>query len=287
MSIKNLDRGYLSIKEFSKYVGITEPSLRHYDNLGIFKPDKRGIKSEQGYRYYSPTQITSVKMVRVLTEMGVPLETIKELAQNRTPEKLIKLLHQNKDKVASKIRFLQETHLVIDTFTELLNESIAVMETELSVTEMPDRRILLGGLNDFYNEHGFIGELLRFYNGQHAPRVNDSFPIGGYFESMTAFMNNPSQPTRFFSVDPMGNDKRAAGLYLVGYNRGYYGQTNDLPEQMTEYARKNGLEFNGPVYNTYLIDEISEINPNQYLLQVAASVSESRRMLARRPQRQF
>ena len=161
------------------------------------------------------------------------------------------------------------------------------MEADLSVTEMPEMRILLGGLNNFYGETGFMSELFRFYNGQHAPRLNASFPIGGYFESMTAFLNNPSQPTRFFSVDPKGHDKRAAGLYLVGYNRGYYGQTNDLPERMTEYAQKNGLEFNGPVYNIYLIDEISEIDPNQYLLQVAAPVSETRCMLARRPQRQF
>jgi len=35
---------------------------------------------------------------------------------------------------------------------------------------------------------------------------------------------------------------------------------------------KNGLEFPGPVYNIYLSDELSVIEPEQYLLQISVSV---------------
>jgi len=90
---------------------------------------------------------------------------------------------------------------------------------------------------------------------------------------------------RFFSNDPKGHEQKAAGLYLVGYTRGYYGQTNDLPERMTAFAKKSGLVFTGPVYNLYLFDEISIDDPNQYLLQASASVMETRRVPTRRPQR--
>ena len=83
-----------------------------------------------------------------------------------------------------------------------------------------------------------------------------------------------------------GADKKAAGLYLVGYTRGYYGETNDLPARMRDFAKKNGLIFNGPVYNIYLFDEMSVADPKQYLLQVSASVKETRRVPSRRPVRQ-
>ena len=73
------------------------------------------------------------------------------------------------------------------------------------------------------------------------------------------------------------------GLYLIGYTRGYYGETNDLPNRMTAFAKKNGLIFNGPVYNIYLYDEMSVADANQYLLQVSASVKETRRVKSRRP----
>jgi hypothetical protein len=100
---------------------------------------------------------------------------------------------------------------------------------------------------------------------------------------MEAFLHEPSRPARFFSFDPKGHDQKAEGLYLIGYTRGYYGQTNDLPERMNTYAKKNGLIFSGAVYNIYLFDEISISDPEQYLLQVSAPVTETKRLLSRRP----
>jgi len=52
-------------------------------------------------------QITTVKMIRVLTEIGVPLNMIKELVQNRSPEKMLKLLSKHKDIVADELLFLE------------------------------------------------------------------------------------------------------------------------------------------------------------------------------------
>jgi effector-binding domain-containing protein len=102
---------------------------------------------------------------------------------------------------------------------------------------------------------------------------------------MNVFLNEPSQPTRFFSLDPNGKEKQPKGLYLTGYTRGYYGQTNDLPKRMAAFAKKNRLVFTGPVYNIYLFDEMSITDMNQYLLQVSASVKETRRVPSRRPVR--
>jgi len=39
------------------------------------------------------------------------------------------------------------------------------------------------------------------------------------------------------------------------------------------------------VYHTYLFDEISIVNRNEYLSQVSAAVTETRRVLSRRPTR--
>lgn len=283
MSDKDLQGDFLSINEFAKFVGISASALRHYDHMGVFIPARRGTEFENKYRFYSPLQITTVKMIRVLTEIGVPLKTIKELTQSRTPERIIKLLRKNKDMVAGEIGFLREAHAIISTYLDLLNEAISISETEISVSEMPEHRIILGGLNDFNGETGFMREFTRFCDAPHEPTLNMSYPIGGYFEDMAVFLHEPSQPTRFFSLDPKGYEQKATGLYLTGYTRGYYGQTNDLPKQMARFAKKNGLVFSGPVYNIYLTDELSVMDPDQYLLQVSASVRETRRVPSRRP----
>jgi DNA-binding transcriptional MerR regulator len=268
---------YLSIGEFARIVGITRDSLRIYDNKGIFSPAARGNGLENDYRYYAPMQITTIKMIRVLTKVGVPLNTIRELAKSRTPEKLIKLLRKQKEELAGEIRFLREAHSVIAMFLDFITEGLLAEESEIFVREGPERRIVLGEPNEYGDGEGFFGAFARFCTARHTPELNLSYPIGGYFDGMERFLNAPSRPARFFSHNPSGQETISGGLYLTGYTRGYYGQTNGLPRRMADYADKNGLTFTGPVYNTYLLDELSITDTEQYLLQVTASVSEARR----------
>jgi len=282
MNDRNLDEDFLTIKEFSKYVGISASALRHYDRIGAFVPAKHGVDQENKYRYYSPVQITTAKMIRVMREIGVPLGTIKKLRENRTPEKLLRILRTHWNDIADEMRLLQEISSVISVFTDLLKEAISVIESDLTMAEIPERQILLGEKTDYTGETGFMREFLNFCNAPHIPKLNTSFPIGGYWDNMSGFLKESSRPERFFSLDPKGHEKKEAGLYLTGYTRGYYGQTNDLPKRMVEYADENGLLFSGPVYNIYLADEISVNNPEQYLLQVSAAVIETRQKSNRR-----
>ena len=282
MSDKIIENNLLSIKEFSEFVGISTSSLRHYDNKGIFKPVKKDDKFKNNYRYYTPTQITTIKMIRVLTEIGVSLDTIKKLAANRTPEIILRLLRKHRDIVAEKLRFWKEAHSIINTFTDLIYEAISITETEITVSVMPEKRIILGEKNDYQNEPGYVKTLMRFCNAPHEPKLNMSYPVGGYWENMPTFLNDPSRPERFFSLDPKGNERKEEGLYLIGYTRGFYGEVNNLPKHMKSFAKKHGLVFNGPVYSIYLSDEISLVDKNQYLLQVAASVKETGNIQASR-----
>ena len=277
---KNTENNLLSIKEFSEFAGINASSLRYYDNRGIFRPAKYEEKHKHNYRYYAPTQVTTLKMIRVLSEIGVTLDIIKELAKNRTPEKILKLLRKYRDKVADELRNLEEVHSIINTFMELIYEAISITETEITVTAMPEKRIILGETNDYHGEPGYVHTLMRFCTTPHVPKLNMSFPVGGYWENMETFIDEPAKPTRFYSYDPKGYEKKEAGMYLVGYTRGYYGVVNNLPKRMKSFAKKHGLIFNGPVYTIYLSDEISLTDKNQYLVQVTASVKETCRILS-------
>jgi DNA-binding transcriptional MerR regulator len=276
------DKDLLTIKEFAEISGMTVEALRHYDRKGVFQPARHGIKYENEYRYYAPTQIMTVKMVRILADIGVPLQTIKELNNSRTPEKLLKLLSKHKDIVTDDMRFLHEVYSVINSFIELLSDGVCATENEIHVAEMPEKQIILGGINDFSDSGSIFREFTRFCLTQHEPKLNLSYPVGGYWESMEVFLDMSAQPSRFFSLDPKGHQRKEAGLYLVAYTRGFYGQTNNLPVRMKAFAKKNGLLFNGPVYNHYLFDELSVNDDSQYLLQASASVKETRRLPSRR-----
>jgi len=109
MNVDNTNKkDFMNITEFSKLIGIPASKLRYYDKMGIFAPAAYGEGRANRYRYYSHTQATTIKMIRMLTEIGVSLDTIRELVRDRTPEKLMKLLAKNKRIVANEISYLQE-----------------------------------------------------------------------------------------------------------------------------------------------------------------------------------
>ena len=276
MSDDDFNNGYLTVGEFSEIVGIPAETLRRYDNDGIFHPAKRGVELKNEYRLYSPTQITPAKMLRVLSEIGVPQKTIKALAKNRSPEKLLKILNKHKGMIADHIRYAEEIHYVIKVFTNHLSDGISATENEIAVTHLEEAPIILGDLNDYSDTTGFLREFTRFCNGAHEPGLNTCFPIGGYWDSMDNYVENPSRPARFFSFDVNGYERIPEGEYMIGYTRGYYGQVNDLPQRMAKYAKANGLVFTGPVYNSFVFDELSVVDPQQYLLKAIVRVNGTR-----------
>ncbi|MDR3289408.1 MAG: MerR family transcriptional regulator [Peptococcaceae bacterium] len=260
----------LSISNFSKLTGINRSTLIYYDEMGIFSPFTRG---ENNYRYYSPQQVITINLVNVLSSLNVPLKEIRELVQDRTPENILALILQQSKDLDHKIHWMQESLKIISTLQSMMQMGLAANEEELSVCTLEDLPIILGPVNKFGNFPSFYETFTRFCNHSKKLGLNLNYPVGGFFEDIDVFLQAPARPTRFFFVNPDGTDKRAAGRYLVGYTRGYYGQTNDLPEKLAAYAKTHSLSFCGPVYNIYLLDEISISDPNQYLLQVSVPVS--------------
>lgn len=69
-----------TVGEFSKINNITPRMLRHYDKIGLIKPEKLG---DNRYRYYSNNQIEDLKKIITLKEIGIPLKTIVKIKNNK------------------------------------------------------------------------------------------------------------------------------------------------------------------------------------------------------------
>ncbi|MDR0357188.1 MAG: MerR family DNA-binding transcriptional regulator [Clostridiales Family XIII bacterium] len=260
----------MSISRFSELTGISRSTLIYYDEIGLFSPAFRG---ENNYRYYVHQQLTTVNLISVLRDFDVPIKIIKDLVRNRTPENINELMLTQERKLRRKIRWLRDMQKTIRTLRELLDDGIKADENVISERKMNEMPIILGPENDFAGADSFYDAFFRFCKRSKAEGLNLNYPIGGFFDDMDVFLARPSRPSRFFFVNPDGDDRKPEGTYLTGYTRGYYGQTNDLPERMAARARERGLKFEGPVYNIYLLDEISIGDPERYLLQVTVRVS--------------
>src|SRR5215211_6654976 len=79
------------IGEFSQIAKVTIDTLRHYDALGLLKPEK--VDPFTGYRYYSARQLLPLNRILALKEIGFSLEEIARIFQeNLTPEQLRRML---------------------------------------------------------------------------------------------------------------------------------------------------------------------------------------------------
>ncbi|MDR0861188.1 MAG: MerR family transcriptional regulator [Oscillospiraceae bacterium] len=262
----------ISARDFSKITKVPVSTLKYYDEIGLFKPLRRG---ENGYRYYAPQQVVTVNFIRVLTQCGVPLKTISEMEKNRNPKDLLQVLHKHEIELDREMRSLRERYSVLHVFVDMIFTGLLADESVFAVEDMPATPLLMGAEIVSSNNTAFYESFVRFI--AQTPRVNLSFPVGGLFKDMASYLSAPSEPTRFFSIDPFGDNEKHAGRYLVGYTRGFYGQMNDLPEKMAAYAEERDMQLIGAVYTIYLHDEVSISDPENYLLQVSVQVKEKTR----------
>jgi len=262
-----------SIKDFSSYTGTTPATLRYYDEIGLLPPAARDTNN---YRYYRPFQIMTLNFIKVLTDLGVPLAKIKKMTKHRTPQGMIELLRAQEEILDAEFRRLQTAYSILHTFRKNIHSGLSAEEGFIGVKDLDEARLIEGPPNEFGDIGSFYSAFIGFCNSADKYRINLRYPVGGMYAGMGSFMRSPSEPERFFSADPCGNARRPAGKYLVGYQRGFYGQFGDLPGKLDAYAKENGLACEGPVYSLYLLDEVSVDAPDGYLAEVTVGVKKAR-----------
>ncbi|MDR1800817.1 MAG: MerR family transcriptional regulator [Lachnospiraceae bacterium] len=261
----------LSIKKFAKITGIKETTLRYFDEMGLFSPMKKG---DQGYRYYAPTQIITINELRLFKDLSLTLKEMCQITKDKTPEKILQEFVKKEEVVRVELERIRRQHEVLATRIRLMQ--IGQNEKNISVREafMDERHYALGPKNDFGLDSKFYDTFMNFCSQADRYHIDLRFPIGGLFDSLENFIAKPSQPDYYFSVDPEGPETKPAGNFLVAYVRGYYGEPGDVAERVQKYIKERHLNTEGPVYMVYVLDEIAESDPDQYLAQVTVKLKD-------------
>ena len=262
------EKDLLSIKNFAKFTGIKQSILRHYDEIGLFQPIQRG---ENGYRYYSPPQTITVNLINVMKGLGMNLSSIAEVVKDRSPKSVLKLLNQQQLQVSQELYRLQKALTIIHAYGGMIQEGLLVDEHNINIQQIKAVPLEFGPVNDF-STGCFYDSFYTFVKHMKNQKIDPLCTCGGFYDDFNTFYEKPGQPTHFFTYTVSGTDSNEEGSYLVGYIRGYYGQLGDLPERLNKYAQEHKLTFDGPVYEIYLHDEVSVMDPDQYLIQVSVQL---------------
>lgn len=66
----------MKINEVEAQVGITKKNIRFYEAQGLLAPRRN---SENGYREYGPEEVDTLRQIKLLRKLGLPLEEIRRM----------------------------------------------------------------------------------------------------------------------------------------------------------------------------------------------------------------
>lgn len=124
---------FFSIGELSRLQNISRQTLIYYDKIGLFCPAY--VDPDNGYRYYSWSQLDSLDTILIMKKIGFSLDEIKEHMKHYTLDSSICALQKQLTIINGQISELQIIKNRIEHRCRQMELSRSVRETGDSVTE--------------------------------------------------------------------------------------------------------------------------------------------------------
>jgi DNA-binding transcriptional MerR regulator/predicted transcriptional regulator YdeE len=122
-----------TIGEFSKINMITTKTLRHYDHIGLLKPEK--IDDWTGYRHYSSSQLPEIQLILRLRDVGFGLTEIGEILHNF--DNAAMLLRRRQREIAQIIKEEQRRLSRVESFLVEVEGDVE-MKSEIIIKSLPE-----------------------------------------------------------------------------------------------------------------------------------------------------
>lgn len=188
------------ISEFSRLTQVTAKALRHYDHLGLLRPEYTDPAS--GYRYYTGDQVARLDRILALKDLGFSLEQIGQLLDaDLSPAQLRAMLLQKGGEVRGAIAAEQARLARIEDRLRQLAEGSPGIGYDIALRPAAARRV--ASLRDVLPGHRAIGALfgeLRAYARDHGLRATDWTAVWHDAEFREA---DVTAEVTFATIDPL------------------------------------------------------------------------------------
>lgn len=134
--MSDTSEAYLQIGEVAERTGVTQRTLRFYEEKGLLHPPTR---MEGGFRLYSEDDVRRVKHIRRLQDLlGVTLAEIKEMVEAEVILRELKAQYRPESDISEKKQQLQKAidvvtrqHDIVSQKAEQMSEMKAQLEERL------------------------------------------------------------------------------------------------------------------------------------------------------------
>lgn len=279
--MKNL----FSIGEVSKQQNISRQALIFYDKIGLFCPAY--TDPENGYRYYSASQLDYLDTICILKKIGFSLDEIKAHMQNYTIDHSILALRKQLAAIERQIEELQMIKSRVEHRCSTLEHAVSIRDNSDAVTieNMKNQYLLVHPVRAPYTleqvsiatkecfARSFKEELpIFFQSGAIVPL--DHILQGRYTEASSVFL--PIEKTS--NVD--GVVELPAGRCVCSYHTGDYDSIGSSYKRILNYCQQNGLHILSDSYEFAINDYLSTGDESEYITKIVFYISEQDKRLS-------
>jgi DNA-binding transcriptional MerR regulator len=148
-----------SIGEFARFGGVSVRMLRHYDRVGLLRPQR--VDPRTGYRSYSTSQLDQLNRIVALRELGFTLTQIAELSRTVSLEEMRGMLQLRRAQVESDLAE-QSTQLArIEARLRLIEGETRLPTHEIVLRGLPAQRVAVIANRPTSFAQDDLGEVLR------------------------------------------------------------------------------------------------------------------------------
>lgn len=192
-----------TVGEAAQLAGITSETLRHYDRIGLLKPQAR---SEAGYRLYGRAELLRLREILVWRQLGFPLGDIAALLDDPDHDRTEALRHQHAIASAQRHRF--------GAITQGLSRAINALEQGRTLSE-----------------DELFADFAATFNDEEAPTWNEVERIEQATFASLSGRSHPHrrsgrrtepQPPRLITTDPIRMAESLLALGIVPAGCGTY-----------------------------------------------------------------
>lgn len=160
----------MKIGEVANETGLSISNIRFYEKKGLLVPSR---KEESGYRDYTAEDVNRLKMILLYRKMGLPIETIYLVFQERVSlkvalERQTQELLKKKEEIIASLDLCEKVsraadiqNINVDTYLEYVVEEEEKGKLFVEIQEIVDDFTEYTGLRHYVQGNGHIA---RFFN---------------------------------------------------------------------------------------------------------------------------
>jgi effector-binding domain-containing protein len=270
------------IGEFSKLSQVPVKTLRYYDEIGLLHPEN--VDESNGYRFYSPNQLSRLNMILALKDLGFSLEQVAMLMHEAiSVEQLRGMLRLRRAEIEGRLEEEQQRLTRVEHRLNLIDREGRMPVYEVVIKRWEPTRVasIRSVVENYGSVGGLIGELFADLGENGIAPMGPCFAI--YYDDEYQEHDVDVEAAVAIAADaghPGGS--RVAVRELPGHpevasliRTGPYDDFTPAYEELMKWIKSNGYRIVGPNREIYLRGPAEDVAPESYVTEIQFPVAKA------------